>query len=532
MRIRAVLLVALLASSAAFAAGQSVLMPGTSEVDELFALYQQAGRAFPETSFPIAKGELDALSAQLISAASPELLPRIQAYRTEVLHYAPSRDRISASASTDFEYYYRTQNVSMEPGLPAAEQYQDLQRLFLGRAPLATVQLDFSREDRLELVIQADIQREYFMNPFNTTNLWESAPEVGNPVALENQDIMRGALWYNFDPLQVELGRDKVQMGPEEHSLLPSSRLPFLDMLRLRLPLGRLTGDLLISTLENRDSFGQAVTSTTLLAVHRYEYAFDTVRLGIAGMVVLSRADNSYWFGDIFPVFSWHNANIIPNNMSLVADASWVPLPGLVLNVQAGLDDVNTTGIGVADSGVPTIPAVILSGGYLLPLGADIRLDFHAELGYTHYLWGNFDDLGARGIYKYLVDGGSAIIPLTSPYGPGATWVELSARVSGIPWLDASVNARYLSRMTSGSGTVVDLVSTAYQSSSAIENAPHVDTWSIGFKAAALPFGFLRVTLEPTLYVQENYAAGTQTVWAEVSVGAGVFGESVSYIER
>jgi len=531
MRYRTIAFVAVLClTTSVMAMAQAVLMPGAPEVHDLVTLYQRAGRVFPVTSFPVAKAELDGLAARLFAEAPSSLSTEVQAYRTEILRYDPSRDRVSASASANLEYYYRTQDVNMEPGLPTTEQYEDFERLFLDRAPLASVQLDYSRDDRLELAIQADIQREYFLNPFNTTNLWETAP--GDPVALENEDIMRGALWYNFDPLQVELGRDKVQLGPEEHSLLPSARLPFLDVLRLRLPLGKLTGDLLISTLENRDSAGEDVTSTTLLAVHRYEYAFDTVRLGIAGMVVLSRQDNTFWLGDFFPVFSWHNADIIPNNMTLVADASWVPLPGLVVNGQFGVDDINVTGIGVADSSTPTIPAFILSAGYMIPTGGDVRVDLHAEFGYTHYLWGSFDDPNARDIDRYLLDGGSVIIPLSSPYGPGATWVELSARVSGIPWLDASVNARYLSRMTNGSGTVVDLISTAYQASSTIETAPHVDTWSIGFKAATLPFGFLRITLEPTLYIQENYAAGTQTVWAEVSVGAGVSGESVSYIER
>jgi hypothetical protein len=526
---RAVIIPVVLALSTLPVDAQTLFMPGTPEVDQLASLYQQAGRVFPVSSYPVSKAELSLNADRLEQTAPMDLCSALQSYRTRVLRFDPSKDRISASASASFESYYRTQNVSMDPGRSASEQFLDLRRLFLDRAPLGSIQLDYARDERLELAINATIQREYFLEPFSVTNLWESA--AGNPFALENQDIMRGIAWYDFKPLQVELGRERVQMGPTEHSLLPSSLIPFLDALRLRLPLGRLTGDLLVATLENRAGLDDPISSVTLLAVHRYEYAFDTVRLGISGQAIYSRANNSFTLADIFPVFSWHNASIVPNNMTLVADASWVPLPGLFINGQAGVDDINVTGIGVADSSVPTIPAFILSAGYGLAVDGTIRIDLRAEFGSTHYLWGNFDDPNARAVYDYLLDGGPVYMPLTSPYGPGATWVELSARLTGIKWLDATVNVRYLSRMTDGSGNSVSLL-IPYQSSSTIENAPHVDTWSLGFKAAALPFGFLRISVEPTLYLQENYAAGTQTFWAEVALSAGVFGESVSYIER
>ena len=63
--------------------------------------------------------------------------------------------------------------------------------------------------------------------------------------------MSKGYLWYNFDPLQVEFGRDVVHFGPLRSSLLPSDRLPFMDLLRLTLPLGRLSMDLMISSLES-----------------------------------------------------------------------------------------------------------------------------------------------------------------------------------------------------------------------------------------------------------------------------------------
>ena len=178
------------------------------------------------------------------------------------------------------------------------------------------------------------------MDPFHSTNLWESDPGAGNPLALENQDIMRGFLWVDFHPLQVTLGRDKVDVGPGAHSLFPSMDLPYLDMLRLRLPVGRLTGDLMVSTLENRkrgyDVTPDVVagdppfdTTLILMAMHRYEYAWDSVRVGIGALAVYARNGNAYNLGDIFPVFSWHQANIGTNHLSvLFLTRAGLPCPG------------------------------------------------------------------------------------------------------------------------------------------------------------------------------------------------------------
>jgi hypothetical protein len=514
---------------------QTLFTPGTPEVDQLVALYHDAGRVFPVSSYPVSKAELSRFAERLAAIAPPDTDAALRAYRSQVLRFDPSHDRISASGSANFEFYFRTQNVPFDPGIAASEQSIDLQRLFLEREPLGAFQLDYARDGQLELGVSAVIQREYFMDPFNSTNLWESNAAGGNPLALENQDIMRGIAWYDFKPLQVELGRDKVQLGPEGDSLLPSLKLPFLDVLRLRLPLGPLTGDLVLSTLDTRAAPTQAVSAVTLLAIHRYEYAFESVRIGLAGLAVYSRPANAFTLADIFPVMSWHNAGFLPNNFSIVADASWVPIPRLSISGQIGFDDINLSSSGLADSGVPTIPAAIVAAAYSVPVGGSLGVALHAEAGYTHYLWGNFEDeqgsTSARAAYNYVLDGGSAVLPLTSPYGPGATWVELSGRLSGIPWLDATVTARYLSRMTDGSGSPVSL-SIPYASSSAIEHAPRIDTWSVGCKVGALPFGFIRISVEPTLYVQQNHVSRTQTVWAEVALSAGVFGETVSYIEQ
>ena len=538
---------------AATAGGETVFLPGTPEVDQLVTMYREAGRVFPTTSFPVSKAELARFAASLATSASGDLMDDLQAYQDNVLAFNTSHDSISASGSASFEYTYRTRNVNFDPGLPTEIQILDLQRLFLQQLPLASAMLDYSRDSGFELGISAKVEREYFLDPFNATNLWESDPAAGNPLAIENQDIMRGFIWYDFHPLQVTLGRDMVSIGPGSHSLFPSMDLPYLDMLRLRLPVGRLTGDLLISTLENRQRGNPAGdvtlvstepqfgTTLILMAMHRYEYAFDFVRVGIGALAVYARLGNAYSLGDIFPVFSWHQADIGSNHLTLVADVSWMPLPGLSIEGQAGVQSVNLGAIGVTNQAVPTIPAAIVTIGYKFVLPAHLKLDSSCEVGYTHYLWGNFSpdpygnpDMLARDIDRYYLDGGNVILPLNSPYGPGATWVELTAALHGMQWLDASISARYFSRMTDPNGPdgsePVNLVDTLYQRSPAIEAAPHVDTWSVGARVAALPFGFLTLSVEPTLYLQIDNRTGARTTWMELSLGVSVHGDSVTRI--
>jgi hypothetical protein len=527
---------------------QTLFMQGAAEVDRLSDIYARAGRTFPTTSFPVSKAELSRFADMLAAGANDSITRDLNEYRGTTLQFETNHDSIAATGEVNLEYTYRSQNVSFDPGLPTELQILDFHRLFKDRLPLGGLQLDYARDGGFEIGIYATLEREYFADPFNPTNLPESMPDQGNPIALENQDIMRGFLWYDFHPLQVELGRDKLQMGPTKSSLFPSANLPFLDMLRLRLPLGRLTGDLVISTLENRPSahdvpvnpgdppFGPSII---LVAVHRWEYAFDTVRLGIGAMCVYARDGNAFNLGDIFPVFSWHQADIGPNNTSFVADASWVPIPRLTFSAQVGLDDVNLSGAGIDDSAAPTIPAVILNADYLLETAQGFGIDLGIEAGYTHYLWGNFaldatgSDSLARAIDRYRMDGGTVMLPLSSPYGPGATWIGLSASLRGLPRLDASVRAGYFSRMTDpATGQPVNLVYTPYARSAAIESAPHVDTWSLGCKASALPFSFVRVSVAPTFYMQVDNRSGSLLTWLEVALGVSVFGESVTRIEH
>ncbi|MFW5827595.1 MAG: hypothetical protein ACOCU4_05865, partial [Alkalispirochaeta sp.] len=166
--------------------------------------------------------------------------------------------------------------------------------------------------------------------------------------------------------------------------------------------------------------------------IHYFEYQFGRVRTGIGSSVVLAREMNEFHLTDFFPVASWHNANIVPNNHSLFADASIVPVPGLEVYAAVGLDDVNGEAVGVSDSDVPTIPAVTVGvTGEYRPGRGETAIRYVAESGSTHYLWGSFND-GlelSRGIYRMDLFGENRWMPLTSRYGPGTTWGILEADI-------------------------------------------------------------------------------------------------------
>jgi len=217
-----------------------------------------------------------------------------------------------------------------------------------------------------------------------------------------------------------------------------------MDILRLTLPLGRLSLDFMISSLENTRALEEAGVNedpsslgfsfaedgvpgvTVVLAnLHRFEYDFGFLRAAVSGLCVYAREDNAFVLADFFPVFSWHASDIKPNNLSLIFDLDAVLFPGFRVMAQFGFDDISTKGLGIGDSDIPTIFAGIAGLQYTRALSF-ATLDLYAEAGYTHYLWGSFNDkwyLG-RAIYRLELDRDTHALPLTSPFGPGTVWAS------------------------------------------------------------------------------------------------------------
>jgi hypothetical protein len=102
----------------------------------------------------------------------------------------------------------------------------------------------------------------------------------------------------------------------------------------------------------------------------------------------------------------------------------------------AGFDDISARSLGLPDGDIPTIPAGIFQLEWSAA-SASLFQSYLLEGGYTHYLWGNFAYTDnppewygvylARGIYRWTPNKNAVLLPLTSPYGPGALWGKFRA---------------------------------------------------------------------------------------------------------
>ncbi|MFO8065407.1 MAG: hypothetical protein R6V29_12355 [Spirochaetia bacterium] len=352
--------------------------------------------------------------------------------------------------------------------------------------PLAQVRTSYGVDGGPQIVTSTVLEKEFRLD--TPTNI--PTPKDGNPAPFENNMMHAGYLEIPGDYLELVFGRQQVHIGPSPHSsIMASDRLPYLDAARLSLTLGDLRMIHLVSSLENRaseaeqeaDLPGRLADETyghedqyaygknmIFYNVHYFEYAWDRLRLGIAGQMLVSRPMNEFHLADFFPVFSWHNADIVPHNMAMVIDGSFMAAPGLELYAQVGWDDVSAETFGVADSDLPTIPAYI--GGLRYERETNgLRLGGTLEGGYTHYLWGNFYEEFAlsRAIYRQNVDGGRRSMALTSPYGPGVLWSLLRVGADFDSGFD--LEAEYHVR---SENTRANLYDTPYESTGRVANAP------------------------------------------------------------
>ncbi|MFW5688531.1 MAG: hypothetical protein ACOC1U_03080, partial [Spirochaetota bacterium] len=452
-------LVVLMLALAAGASAQGV------ETDELGArveaLYLGAGIAMPSVSRPASERELLQMLRLLAAWTDDEpIAARARRLAREIRARADDQTLLVDFALTP-EYY-----AGIDRG-----DFRDQVRV---ESPFAELSLGYGIPIGPAFVITAALQREWSYSDAPTN---VPRPIDGNPLPFENNFVTEGYLSLPVGLAEVTFGRQNLSIGPDpENTLSISSRIPYLDALRTTLSFGRLKMTWVVSTLENgRARLDPALppdptdplygfdSNTIFYNIHYFEYAWPSVRVGIGSQVVLARRMNTFHLGDFFPVFSWHNADITPNNMSLLADVTVSPAERLDLFFQLGLDDISGEAVGVSDSAVPTIDAYVLGARYSLPA---LGLSAAVTGGSTHYLWGNFDDDDylARVIYRMETDGPRPSLPLTSPYGPGVLWAD--ARV-GARYADLTADLRYIVR---GELPGVDLYSLPYAANPSLES--------------------------------------------------------------
>jgi len=393
---------------------------GSPQVEELDDLYTERGLSCPLTSFPVSDRELLATAERLQEdadddqrAAVDELVGELSGKPGEYGLFYKAKTTVDADSS-------RSGSASNDFGKGLKD--------YLGREPFLYCGLGVDRPLRGFAYIDIEARKRFYR-----TDQDLSVPVDGDAGGLrwevEDHDVKRGVIAFFQDDFDLWIGRDQNRYGPSKSSLICDPSVPYLDSIRFEYYAGPFTLSYRLSTLDDRQAVSDvtpvqpyAFTQNTILnVVHRFQYSSPRFEVAVTGEQFVVRPQNSFQVADVLPVISWHNADITPNNMSLILDASGTPLPGLRLAAQVGFDDIDGNALGIHDDDTPTIDAEIVS------MSIPRFLGLYLELGHTHYLWGSFDDdvAMARAIYRVPLMGGTQAIPMTSPYGPGSVWLRV-----------------------------------------------------------------------------------------------------------
>ncbi len=469
--------------------GQQLLDSSSSVFSDIYYNYLENGNTVPVLSFPLFQPEID-----LLRNSSEE----------------------SDEGNADDGSFFLVENAEINLHAFFNDRNIDYFSVydFLEKKPLAVFGFGLSDMYRMGLYIEAFVRSEYSSS--TNTNLFD--PKSGNPFSVENYFIQYGYVWYNFDPLMATFGRIPVHFGhPEFSSLLPSNKLPYMDSLYIKLPVGFVTMNMMISSLENREAVGDVdptagggsdpyefENNSIMTALHRFDMNWGKFSLSASGFSVISRQANNFNLADFFPVFSWHTSDVGWHNLSIIFEAAFSPFSGFDIYAQAGYDDINAGDLlGIDDTGNPTIDAYIAGLVYKTKLHEGL-LSAKAEVGYTHYLWGNFYDgsetiankgnhVFERAIYRYQMDFGPYIMPLTSPYGPGSFWAEADAELADFYGFAFDLNMLYLEKING-----VNLIDTPYERNDDIRADNGVTrSFDITLTASWSPFEWLEVSLFP-----------------------------------
>jgi hypothetical protein len=496
------------------------LCPGVSALDQfwrtdaddaladLTRLSVLAGRVLPTSCSPYSPGALLQAFEDLRDHAAAEG-PASEAQEHADLLRLEGAPILMIDTQAQYEFY------NCPRGVP-----YPFQELLATLSPWRTLALSYQFDLGTSLHIRAEGYREY-----QSSVMADNFPAMfpGNTFATENNYVREGYLRTAAGPFEMIFGRQALTIGPSPFSsLLVSHSVPFLDAATLKGHLGPLSMTLVVSTLENRQAADDisipadcecTFSSAIILdSIHYFEWDFGPVRIGIGGQSISCRENNAFQLGDLFPVFSWHQANVAPHNLSLIADAAWVPVPGLELYAQGGFDDINANTLRALDAAIPSIDAYLLG---VICYGSVGGLPFRiaVEGGYTHYLWGSFEDYNplARGIYRLSADGSSRWLPLSSPFGPGTDWLVARCSAS-FPWgLRAELELRWLR-----SNPLASLVSTPYEDNPAVAAAVPEDRLRLAGDLQLTLGGLLRLRARPAFHWEPGGA------WFDLALGCAL----------
>jgi hypothetical protein len=97
------------------------------------------------------------------------------------------------------------------------------------------------------------------------------------------------------------------------------------------------------------------------------------------------------------------------------------------------------------------------------------------------------------------MDSDNRILPLTSPYGPGAFWNEISINLKGNTSFNYTLNYFHLTK-----NTLADLVTTPFRADSDVEEGPSDVIRNISIMTEYIPSDKLTLFIEPGLLIYND----------------------------
>ncbi len=280
--------------------------------------------------------------------------------------------------------------------------------------------------------------------------------------------LTRAYIYFEHPSIQLIFGRTNQQMGfIYGDSIFFNNNIPHTDAIKMNLPFGdffnlhwQITNISAAESMRQKDittgndykdeyldskkpdEYGDYFygfetddfPSIILNTYQRFGFQNDTIKTGISYSVFIARRNNRFEFIDFVPFAEWHAADMVPNNLAVALDFGFAPSKNVLFDLQVGFDEINILSFGAIDSIAPTIWSVrALMQNTLLTSNIDVL--FSTNIGYSHYLWGNYsgitaEDISSNQIAKALYRHKLRMqmyIPYTSPYGPGALWFNHQA---------------------------------------------------------------------------------------------------------
>jgi len=466
----------------------------------------------------------------IIAAAALALVPSLRVAGQEASGAETGGGDFGFSLDLSYEYRLAPSGLLLVEET-AVKSGIDLMRDYFGRAPLGRMAIGYGGDEGVSVALETTFRSQWEGEWYKADNL----PGTGanpDPFSVENFFITRGVAYWRSPSLSFAFGRDRVDYGGIlEGSLLPSTRLPYLDNLRARWSLGGFTVDYMVATIQAIKSWdgidvdpsgnylhpGAATVygwesddeATVIVeGLNRFSWRIGTFSIGFSDHAMIARRNNLFYLTDFFPIISRHQTAIEGTNNNAILDFAWAPLEGLDLAGQLGFDDINLNGIGIGDTGTPTTPAFVLGGRYRGAVDGN-ALKARFETGWTHYLYGNYDGswIDPEGYviplmrlqYRFLSDSGALLLPLTSPYGPGAFWVEASGSLGiGTTGLTAGFDFLYLAK-----NPAANLIDTLIYDNVTTEDTPYIH-----FASLSLPLSYTwrnwLLSASPAVLVREG----------------------------